>query len=149
MEKNTFATPKKSRVTTNVLIAVFMSGIIGLGIWNLPRGYSADLSQIGKGKNVAVLVHDHNLVNSTHLMENLSKVRSEYNGIIEFVVADLDLAEGQAFAKHHKADPATLLFFTPDGNHLGSVEGVQSPDALRNILNKAFNLPASNGTYLK
>lgn len=143
MEKNTFATPKKSRVTTNVLIAVFMAGIIGLGIWNLPRGYSADLSQIGKGKNVVVLVHDHNLVNSTHLMESLSKVRSEYNGIIEFVVADLDLAEGQAFAKKHKVAPTTLLFFTPDGTDLGNVQGVQAPDALRNILNTAFKLPAS------
>lgn len=143
MEKNTFATPKKSRVTTNVLIAVFMAGIIGLGIWNLPRGYSADLSQIGKGKNVVVLVHDHNLVNSTHLMESLSKVRSEYNGIIEFVVADLDLAEGQAFAKKHKVAPTTLLFFTPDGTDLGNVQGVQAPDALKNILNTAFKLPAS------
>ncbi len=143
MKKNTATIPKKSRLTMNVVIAIFMAGIIGLAIWNLPRGYSVDLSQVGKGKNVVIQVHDHNLVNSTHLMENLSKVRGEYDGVIEFVVADLNLAEGQAFAKMHKVDPATLLFFTPDGNHLGSVQGVQSPDALKNLLNTAFNLPAS------
>ena len=143
MKKNTAATTKKSRLSTNVIIAVFVAGTIGLAIWNLPRGYSVDLSQVGKGKNIVVQVHDHNLVNSTHLMESLSKVRGEYDGVIEFVVADLNLAEGQAFAKMHKVDPATLLFFTPDGNHLGNVQGVQTPDALRNILNKAFNLPAS------
>ena len=90
-----------------------------------------------------VQVHDHNLVNSTHLMENLSKVRGEYQGIIEFVVADLNLAEGQAFAKAHKAEPSTLLFFAPDGNRVGSVEGAQTPDGLRNILNNVFYLPAS------
>lgn len=140
MKKNNVTTSKKSRLTTNVVIAVFMASIIGLAIWNLPRGYSVDLSHIGKGKNVVVQVHDHNLVNSTHLMDNLSKVRGEYEGIIEFVVADLNIIEGQTFAQVHKVDPATLLFFTPNGKHLGNVEGVQTPEALRNILNQTFNL---------
>ena len=140
MKENNSTAFKKSRLTTNAVIAIFMTVIIGLAIWHLPRGYSVDLSQIGKGKNVAVQVHDHNLVNSTYLMENLSKVRGEYEGVIEFVVADVNIAEGRAFAQMHKADPATLLFFAPDGKHLGSVQGVQTPDALKNILNRAFNL---------
>ena len=146
MKNHTAAAPKKSRLTTNLIIAVFMLSIIGLAAWNLPRGYSVDLTLIGKGKNIVVQVHDHNLVDSTHLMGNLSAVRGEYNGTIEFVVADLNLAAGQAFAKAHKVDPATLLFFSPDGDYLGNVQGVQAPGDLRNILNKAFNLSKFSAT---
>ncbi len=138
MQKNTTAAVKKSRLTTNVIIAAFMAGTIWLAIWNLPRGYSVDLSQIGKGTNIVVQVHEHNLVSSTDLMESLSKVRGEYDGVIEFVVADLNLAEGRAFAKMHNVDAVTLLFFASDGFHLGSVQGEQTPGALRSILNKAF-----------
>ena len=49
MKNHTAAAPKKSRLTTNLIIAVFMLSIIGLAAWNLPRGYSVDLTLIGKG----------------------------------------------------------------------------------------------------
>ena len=138
MKNTTAATVKKSRLTTNIVMAVFMAGIIGLAAWNLPRGYSVDLAQIGKGKNIVVQVHDHNLVNSTLLMENVGKVRGEYDGAIEFMVADLNIAQGQDFAKRYGVEPATLLFFAPDGRYLGSVQGVQAPAAIRDQLKQAF-----------
>lgn len=141
MPNNTAAPRKKSHLTTAIMVA-FSLAVLGLVFWNLPRGYSADLSQIGKGKNIMVMVHDHYLVDSTRLMENLDKLRADYAGVVEFVVADVQVAEGQAFAKTHSAGATTLLFFSPDGTPLGSVQGMQEVDTLRSTLNQVFRLPS-------
>lgn len=141
MPNNTAAPRKKSHLTTVIMVA-FSLAVLGLVFWNLPRGYSADLSQIGKGKNITVMVHDHYLVDSTRLMENLDKLRADYAGVVEFVVADMQVAEGQAFAKAHNVGATTLLFFSPDGTPLGSVQGMQEIDTLRNTLNQIFRLPS-------
>lgn len=139
--QNSTTTPRKKSYLTNVIMAVFILVVLGLVFWNLPRGYSADLSQIGKGKNVVVQVHDHFSVDSSRLMDNLSKLRADYAGVIEFVVADLNVPEGQAFAKAHNVEAATLLFFAPDGAPLGSVQGAQTVDTLKNTLDRVFRLP--------
>ena len=140
MENNTVPTAKKSPMI-KVIIALLILGLLWLAVSNLPSGYSRDLAQIGKGKNVVVQVHDHNLVGSIDLMEALNKIRPEYAGSVEFIVADLLTPEGQAFATTHNATSVTLLFFAPDGTQRGEVKGVQDLNALRNSLNQAFNLP--------
>lgn len=137
---NPTATPPRKSPFTKVIITAFVLGLAGLIVWNLPRGYSNDLTQIGSGTNIVVQVHDHDLVNSAGLMENLNKIRHEYKGVIEFVIADLKIAEGQAFATAHNVDAVTLVFFAPDGSQLGTAQGVQDLDTLRNTLNQAFNL---------
>ena len=142
MENNTAPPVKKSPVV-KVIVAIFILGMLWLVVANLPRGYSRDLSQIGKGKNVVVQVHDHNLVGSIDLMESLNTLRPEYAGSVEFVVADLLTPEGRAFAATHNVSAVTLVFFAPDGTQRGGVKGVQELNVLRNSLNEAFNLPAS------
>ena len=139
--QNNVAAPRKKSQLTNVLMLVFILAVLGTVLWNLPRGYSTDLAQIGKGQNVVVLVHDHYLVNSTRLMENLNPLRADYAGVVEFMVADLQVPEGQAFAKVHNAEATTLLFFAPDGTPLGRVQGVQETTALRDMVNQLFHLP--------
>ena len=135
-------TTGKSRLG-KLLMLVFTLAIIGVFAWNLPRGYSGDLSQIGQGKNIVVQVHDHYLVASSQLMENLHRLRGEYEGKVEFIVADLQVAEGKAFAKTYNVDAVTLLLFAPDGKHVRTVHGVQEPQELRESFNKAFNLSAA------
>ena len=144
MQNNAAAPRKKSHLTTVIMIA-FSLAVLGMVFWNLPRGYSADLTQIGKGKNIVVMVHDHYLVDSTRLMENLDKLRADYTGAGDFVVADMQIAQGQAFAKEHNVSATTLLFFSPDGTSVGSTQGMQSVDTLRNTLNQIFRLPAVQG----
>jgi len=142
MENNTVPSAKKSPIV-KIIVALLMLGLVWLAVSNLPRGYSRDLTQIGKGKNVVVQVHDHNLVGSIDLMENLNKVRPEYAGSVEFMVADLLTPEGQAFATAHDVSSVTLVFFAPDGTPRGGVKGSQDLSTLRNSLNQAFNLSAS------
>jgi thioredoxin-like negative regulator of GroEL len=142
MQTNTAATRRKKSPLVKVLVVVSILVFLGIVVWNLPRGYSTELAQIGRGKNVVVLVHDHYLVSSTQLMENLNPLRANYAGVVEFVVADLQLAAGQVFAKTHNAEATTLLFFSPDGTPLKKVQGVQDTAALRDTLSQVFQLPA-------
>jgi len=142
MENNTVPSAKKSPIV-KIIVALLMLGLVWLAVSNLPRGYSRDLTQIGKGKNVVVQVHDHNLVGSIDLMESLNKVRPEYAESVEFVIADLLTPEGQAFATSHNVSSVTLVFFAPDGAERGNIKGAQDSNSLRNSLNQAFNLPVA------
>ena len=123
MENNSVPAVKKSLVI-KLLIAALILGMLWLAVSNLPQGYSRDLTQIGKGKNVVVQVHDHNLVGSIDLMEAMNTIRPEYAETVEFVVADLLTPEGQAFATRHNASAVTLVFFAPDGTPRGGGKGV-------------------------
>lgn len=107
----------------------------------LPRGFSEDLSVIGQGKNVAVMVHDKEGVQSMNLMSMINKVRGEYADRIEFRVADANTKEGLAFSEKHQAPSASLILFARDGRRLGIVDGergAQDPDALRKTLDEAL-----------
>lgn len=139
MNTKTVPSIKKSFMV-KVVVALVVVGMLWLAIANLPRGYSRDLTQIGKGKNVVVQVHDHNLVGSVDLMETLNKVRPEYATSVEFVIADLLTPEGQAFATSHNVGSVTLVFFAPDGTQRGAIMGAQNVDVLRDRINQAFNL---------
>lgn len=139
--QNAMPTRRRKSYWTNVTMALFILVVLALVLWNLPRGYSADLTQIGKGKNIVVQVHDHYLVDSTRLMENLNKLRVDYAGTVEFIVADLHAPEGQAFSRTQDAEATTLLFFAPDGTLLGRTQGVPELDVLRSTLHQIFRLP--------
>lgn len=143
MEKESALPQKKSPIFA-IAVTLLIVGTLWLGISNLPSGYSRDLSKIGQGKNVAVLVHDHNLMSSVELMEALNNVRPDYAASVEFIVADLTTPEAQAFATTHDVSSATLLFFAPDGTERGTLKGMQDPATLRNSLNQAFALHAPN-----
>jgi hypothetical protein len=136
--QHTTVSPRSRSRWIKLLFLVLLAGIVGLAIWTLPRGYSTDLSRIGQGGNVVVQVHDHGLVSSTTLMESLNKVRHDYEGVIEFVVADLQIPAGRAFAQTHNAEAATLLLFAPDGTRLGVVQGAHEPVVLRRILDQVY-----------
>lgn len=139
---NAASPPKKSPIIA-IIVTILVLGTLWLGVSNLPRGYSRDLSQIGKGKNVAVLVHDHNLMGSVEFMETLNKLRPEYATSVEFIVADLTSPEAQTFAATYNVSSVTLVFFAPDGTQRGTARGTSDLAALRNSLNEAFHLQAS------
>lgn len=82
---------------------------------NLPRGYSDDLSLVGKGKVAVVLVRDKSVVQSSDLLEVLNTVRDQYAGQVEFLLTDFDSAEGRAFIADKGAARVTLAVLDGDG----------------------------------
>lgn len=115
---------------TALLLAVFM--------WTLPRGFSTDLSLIGKGNNVAVLVHDQGMMGSEQLMRVVNDLRSQYEPQTTFIVADINTPSGRAFANAHGTQSGTLILFGPRGDKLATLYGPQDQAKLRDSFDQLF-----------
>ncbi len=138
-DRITQPTQQKNRLWRRLLIIALILGAAGILINLLPRGYSRDLSQIGKGVNVVVQIHDHNQVSSQLLMDEVNKVRSHYEGRVTFIVADVYTAEGKAFADKQNFHSAALVFFKPNGEKLAMLQGLQDADTIMKNINQAFH----------
>ncbi len=101
---------------------------------NLPRGFSDDLSRIGKGKPAVVLVRDQNAVESMGLINLLGKIRGKYAGRVEFLLTDYDTPEGRAFIATSHAAPITLVLFDPDGKQVKILTTPQTAASLEQAI---------------
>ncbi len=68
----------------------------------LPRGFSDDLSLIGKGSASVVLTHDKNLLGGQTTMELLNKIRSDYEPNVHFIVVDNATLKGREFMQRQQ-----------------------------------------------
>ncbi len=112
--------------------------IVAVAVSLLPRGFSQDTSLIGKGTNIVVLVHDNNMVQSGETMLAMNEVRDEYEGRLEFIVADIKTPAGKEFAETHGLNPAALVFFAANGEKLHTLYAPQVGESLRNNLKTIF-----------
>ena len=119
--------PRKFKWVVIIIIALIAVVIV----MNLPRGYSADLSLIGKGKPAIVLVRDKNSMGSMALLEVMHDIRNQNSAKIEFLVTDVNTPEGNAFIAAYNAAPTTLVFFDGSGNPLKLLYPPQNADSLQ------------------
>lgn len=96
-------------------VAAFFVLAAAVAVMNLPRGFSDDLSRIGKGKAAIVLVRDKNAVQSFDLTEVMNGIRDQYAGQVEFLLTDFNSPEGRAFIAANKAERVTLVLFDAEG----------------------------------
>ena len=137
-DRATQSSRQKNRLWRRVLIIALILGAASILIGLLPKGYSRDLSQIGKVGNVVVQIHDHNQVSSQLLMDQINKLRSHYEGRVTFLVADIYTEEGKTFADKQDFHSAALVFFAPNGEELTALYGQQDAETIRKTLNQAF-----------
>lgn len=123
---------------TVLISIVAVVAFLGLAVAMLPKGFSSDTSIIGKGSNVAVLAHNKDSVQSLNVMDYMNKVRGEYEGRIEFVVADFNTPQGSSFIQSQRVDMDSLLLFSPEGKRLQVVTNIKSVAALRAALDTTF-----------
>jgi thioredoxin-like negative regulator of GroEL len=67
-------------------------------------------------------------------------LRSEFQGRVAFVLADLTTAEGQAFAARHEVGNTTLVFLDVTGRRMATFVGLQEEDVLRERIRASFGL---------
>lgn len=107
--------PAKSSWKGKLIVGGILLLIAAAAAMNLPRGYSDDLSRVGKGKAAVVLVRDKNAVQSFDLMEVMNGIRDQYAGRVEFLLTDFDTPEGKAFIAANNAARITLVLFDANG----------------------------------
>ena len=136
----TSATPKSKRpLWPKLLTAVVLLGVGAIAVSILPRGFSQDISLIGKGDNIVVLFKDPFSVGGQEKMDAMSAVRDEYNGRVTFIVADANVAQGKKFTELYGVDSAALVFFAPDGVRLNTFHDKQDKESLRKNINREFH----------
>jgi len=131
------AIPKQNKWAKWITLALIMTITI-FAVSLLPRGFSGDTSIIGQGTPVLLLVHDDNILQSGETMAVMNKIRNEYAGRLEFVVADINTPDGRAFVQRHGLMPVALVFFAADGRNLQTLYSAQTVDSLKQELNKLF-----------
>jgi len=128
VEQHTEA-PARARKIKWIVVGLSLL-LVATVIMNLPRGYSDDLSRIGKGKAAVVLVRDKNAVQSFDLMNVLDGIRDKYAERVEFLLTDFDTPEGRAFITANNAARATLALFDADGK---LVKVLYAPQTAENV----------------
>lgn len=111
---------------------------VAFGVTLLPKGYSEDLSVIGSGTNVAVLIHNKEGVRSMNLMNQIDVIRDNYQGRIEFRIAERGSQQGAEFAQRNMAGDATLVLFKGDGTTAGKVGNFDNAESLAKTLDQIF-----------
>lgn len=123
-----------SRATLFVLLGI--GAFLALAVMVLPKGFSDDLSKVGQGMPAVVLIHDKNSVGSLNLMSLLGKVRSDYADKLEFVVVNIDSAEGQMFREQQNIAGIVAVLFDSNGTKLGTYGNTKDERELRFLLDK-------------
>lgn len=92
-------------------------GLIGWVMWTFlgVKPISKDLSVIGQGKPVVVLVYESYAPAGMDAMERLNQVRSDYEPDIKFRVAHLGTPEGDVFVRRHEAFDGVIVLFDAAG----------------------------------
>jgi hypothetical protein len=123
-------TARKSKKVRWIVAGILLM-LAAAAAMNLPRGYSDDLSRIGKGRAVVVMVRDKNAVQSFDLMSALNGIRDKYDGRVEFLLTDFDTPEGRAFIAANNAAKITLVLFDAGGKPLKVLYPPQTPESVQ------------------
>lgn len=139
--KNTTpANKKKPTPLWSKLLTV--GGLLGVAVFAvslLPRGYSEDISLIGKGDKVMVLFQVPFTVDGQEAVDAMNALRSEYDGRVKFILADQKVEQGKKFAELYGVNSTAFVFFAPDGQKIHTLYSGQTAAVLRDNINKAFN----------
>jgi hypothetical protein len=127
------ATVKRSSKVKWVVAGILLAFATAVAM-NLPRGFSDDLSRIGKGKAALVLVRDKNAVQSFELIEVMNAIRDQYNGQVEFLLTDFNSPEGRSFITDNKADRVTLVLLDANGKMAKVLYPPQSAESVRQAI---------------
>jgi len=131
-EQNVGAAAKPTRARKFKWLAiVFFVVLAVVAVMNLPRGYSDDLSLVGKGKPAIVLIRDKNAVQTFDLMEVMNSIRDQYAGQVEFLLTDFNTPQGRAFMAANEAPRVTLVLLDADGKRVKVIYPPQTADSLQ------------------
>jgi hypothetical protein len=122
--------PKRARKFKWLAVAFFIV-LAAVAVMNLPRGFSDDLSRIGKGKPSIVFIRDKNAVQTFGILEAMNGIRDQYAGQVEFLLTDSNTRQGQAFMAANDAPRVTLVLLDAGGKKVNVIYPPQSAESLQ------------------
>lgn len=122
------------------VVAGLLLMLVATVVMNLPRGFSDDLTRIGKGKAALVLVRDKTAVQSFDLIDVMNGIRDQYAGQIEFLLTDFDTPEGRAFITANGAARVTVVVFDASGNKKNILYPPQTAESMRQAIAAAIGI---------
>ena len=101
---------------------------------------SSDLSTIGQGQPSLVLAYENFSPESGAMLNQLNRIRKDYQEVMKFAVADLGTPEGKAFARQHNLSNGAAVFLSADGQPLRVSFLTSDEQALRKLLDEKLAL---------
>ena len=129
-----------------LITAAFIAASAGL-IWAiLPKGgFDTDLSRVGEGRPIGVIVYETAHPNAIDTMEHIRPLRGAAPGDMEFLVANIGTPEGGQFTRQYRMQvPGALLLFDANGTHR---QTLMPPVDTEEIRRSAQNVADSRGGY--
>lgn len=125
------------RLARNAAIALPVLG--GVGFFSVRSVQAticeADLTKVGKGLPTIVQIHDPSCQLCTRLQKQTRRALKQYDADSHiFLVANIQTAEGGAFARQHGVPHVTLLLFDARGDMKQVVRGPIASHQLEPIL---------------
>jgi len=111
--------------------AVFFVLLAIVAVKNLPRGFSDDLSGIGKGKAAVVLIRDKNAVQTFDLLELMNGLRDQYAEKVDFLLTDFNTPQGKKFMQANEAPRVTLVLLDAAGKKVKVLFPPQTTESLQ------------------
>ncbi len=108
--------------------------------WYFLQPISSDLSTVGQGQPALVLAYENFNPASGAMVNQLSRIQSDYSDLMQFAVADLGTPEGQAFARRYGIDNGAAVFLSADGEPLRVSFLTSDEQALRQLLDEKLAL---------
>ena len=124
--------------SVKLIIILVSLGLIGWVMWTFlgVKPISKDLSVIGQGSPVVVLVYESYAPAGMDAMERLNQVRSDYEPDIKFRVAHLGTPEGDVFVRRHEAFDGVMVLFDGAGEVVRVTMVPGQPASLRSELER-------------
>lgn len=110
-------------VVLTIAVVVFM-------LSRLPPPYDTDLQRVGAGQVAAVVVHDHNTVDSIILMDDLNAIRREWEPALALLLANFHHPDGHSFAARHDLPRASMSIFDGHGELIATYDRHRDREAL-------------------
>ena len=125
---------------TKWIVVLLLLLVVAVLVMKLPRGFSDDLTRIGKGKAAVVLVRDKSAVQSFDLMEVMNGIRDQYSDKAEFLLTDFNTPEGRAFMTTNGAAKVTVVVFDANGNKVNVIYPPQTAESMRQAIEAALRV---------
>lgn len=123
----------KTIVVTLVIVLVIATAGY-LMVFCMGKPIQTDLSVIGQGKPVLVLAYENYSPRGGEALNQLRKVRGDFDSRLVFVVADMGTPEGRRFADQHALVDGQALLMTQDGQPLQDMGIPSEEQALHDLL---------------